>query len=333
MKVAALLLLGLLAAASAVSIQEEFRAWMTKHNKHYTGAEFTRRLMAFRMSSARIARLNAEAKAEGLDTVFAHNKFSDLTPAEFRGRFLTGYKKVDMSSALGASKVDIEVTEEAIAGVPDTWSWVTQGKTTPVKDQQQCGSCWAFSATEGIESAWLMANNSQLVLSPQQIVSCDTVDQGCNGGDLPTAFAYVQKAGIETDADYPYTSGGGDSGKCKYDASKVKVHISGFQYAVNNGTKNDSVLAIASYAQGPLSICVDASTWQNYNGGILKKHCGTALDHCVQLVGWGVQSGTEYWIVRNSWNTDWGLDGYIWIQKNSGKDLCGITMEATWVTL
>jgi len=329
MKVA-LLLLALVACALSLSVQEEFREWMAKHNKKYAGAEYTRRLMAYRMTTSRIARANIEAKNEGRDTTFAHNKYSDLTPAEFRGRFLSGYQKADMSAG---TPHPIEVTEEALAAIPDTFSWVDLGKTTPVKDQEQCGSCWAFSATEGIESAWLMANNSQIVLSPQQIVSCDTVDQGCNGGDLPTAFAYVKQSGLEDNADYPYTSGGGNTGKCKFDASKVKVHISGFKYAVHNGTKDDTVLAIASYAQGPLSICVDASSWQNYNGGILKRNCGTALDHCVQLVGWGNQSGTAYWIVRNSWNTDWGLKGYIWIERGSGKDLCGITEEATWVTL
>jgi len=228
----------------------------------------------------------------------------------------------------------VEVTSEKLAAIPASFSWVDQRKTTPVKDQAQCGSCWAFSATEGIESAWLMANNSQIILSPQQIVSCDKVDQGCNGGDLPTAFAYVKSAGQESEADYPYTSGGGDTGSCKYKAEDVKVHISGFKYAVNDGRKNDSILATASYANGPLSICVDASSWQNYAGGVLKKNCGTSLDHCVQLVGWGVDApSTPYWIVRNSWNTDWGIKGYIWIERDSGKDLCGITEEATWVTL
>jgi C1A family cysteine protease len=326
MKVA-ILMLALLGASYALSVEQEFQAWMRVHSKSYTGAEYQRRFMNYKQTALRIARQNAQARQDGLDTEFAHNKFSDMSPAEFKAKYLSGYERNEALLSAG-TRVEIEVTD-----VPASWNWVTQGKTTPVKDQQQCGSCWAFSATEGIESAWLMANHSQIILSPQQIVSCDTVDQGCNGGDLPTAFAYVEKAGLESNADYPYTSGGGNTGHCKYDASKVQVHISGFKYAVNDGRKNDTILATASYANGPLSICVDAETWQNYNGGIIKKNCGTALDHCVQLVGWGVSGTTEYWIVRNSWNTDWGKDGYIWIEKNSGHDLCGITEEATWVTL
>jgi C1A family cysteine protease len=330
MKVAVLLVAALLGAALAVDMQQEFQDWMTKYGKSYTGAKYNKAFLTFKINSAKIARLNAEARAEGRDTTFAHNKFSDMTAAEFKAKYLSGHK-VHSMDVDGAVPVLVDV---ARAGdIPDTWSWVDQGKTTAVKDQGQCGSCWAFSATEGVESAWMMANNSQVVLSPQQVVSCDHVDQGCNGGDLPTAFAYIKGAGQEDNADYPYTSGGGDTGVCKYKSADVKVHITGFKYAVNDGRKNDTILAVASYANGPLSICVDAETWQNYNGGILKRNCGTSLDHCVQLVGWGVQDSTEYWVVRNSWNTDWGIKGFIWIERNSGKDLCGITEEATWVTV
>jgi len=303
---------------------------MQQNNKHYTIAERAKRFAAFKANTVRIAGLNAKAKKDGADTVFAHNKFSDLTPAEFKRIYLSGYEP--SRSSLGRA-VEIDVSQTTVDAIPASFDWVTQGKTTAVKDQGQCGSCWAFSATEGIESAWLMANNSEIVLSPQQIVSCDKVDQGCNGGDLPTAYAYVKKEGLEDNKDYPYTSGNGDTGSCKYNAADVKVHITGFEYAVHNGTTNDTVLAVASYANGPLSICVDASSWQNYQSGVLKRNCGTALDHCVQLTGWGVDGSTAYWIVRNSWNTDWGIKGFIWIERASGKDLCGITEEATWVTL
>jgi len=296
MKGALVLLLVVVAAVLAVDpLQDEFRAWMAEHHRTYTGARFHKAFLAYKVNTARIARQNAAARAAGFDTTFAHNKFSDLTPAEFKAKYLSGYKpqSFDVEGAQGV------VIDTSKAGdIPNTWSWVTQGKTTAVKDQGQCGSCWAFSATEGVESAWMMANNTAVVLSPQQVVSCDDVDQGCNGGDLPTAFAYIKSKGQEDNSDYPYTSGGGNTGVCKYKAADVKAHISGFQYAVNDGRKNDTILAVASYANGPLSICVDAETWQNYNGGILSRNCGTSLDHCVQLVGWGVQGSTEYWIVR-----------------------------------
>jgi len=208
-----------------------------------------------------------------------------------------------------------------------------------VKDQQQCGSCWAFSATEEIESAWFLSKKTLPVLSPQQIVSCDTTDAGCNGGDTITAYQYVQSAGgLESDSAYPYTSGGGDSGTCKFDKSKVVATVGGFTYATPPCTdscthQNETTLA-NSLLDAPVSICVYAESWQNYNSGILKTNCPRSysdLDHCVQLVGFNFAGTTPYWIVRNSWNTDWGVAGYIYIE--SGTNLCGIADEATIVTI
>jgi len=176
-----------------------------------------------------------------------------------------------------------------------------------------------------------LAKKKLLVLSPQQIVSCDQNDDGCNGGDLPTAFGYVQQAGLETDSDYPYTSGNGNSGTCTYNSGEVVVTISGFKYATQSG--NETAMQVAMVTNGPLSVCVDAETWQYYQSGIIEHGCGDSLDHCVQIVGWNTDmtSNIPYWIVRNSWGTDWGLNGYLWVERN--KDECGISDEATYVTI
>jgi len=222
--------------------------------------------------------------------------------------------------------------------------WRTKGAITPVKDQGQCGSCWAFSATEQIESNWFLAKGSLPVLSPQQITSCDKTDLGCNGGDTPTAYAYVQKAGgIETEKAYPYTSGtSGATGTCKFAAGSVAATISGFTYAVNpcsdSCTKQDETTFAANVeAKGPASICVNAEAWQLYDSGIISASaCGgkayTDLDHCVQLVGLNLQNtNSPYWIVRNSWGTSWGEQGYIYVAK--GQNACGVADEATFVTI
>jgi len=222
------------------------------------------------------------------------------------------------------------INYNSVAPLPSSLDWRTKGAVTPVKNQEQCGSCWAFSATEGVESAYFLAKGQLFVLSPQQIVSCDTSDGGCDGGDLPTAFQYVQQAGMETDKAYPYTSGNGDSGTCIYDQSQVVVHISGFKYATTTG--NETAMQAAMMTQGPLSVCVDAETWQNYQSGVITHGCGDSLDHCVQIVGWASTStSVPYWIVRNSWGTDWGLNGFLWVERN--KDECGISDEATYVTI
>ena len=103
---------------------------------------------------------------------------------------------------------------------------------TPVKDQGQCGSCWAFSATEAVESAWILSGKPAAVLAPEQTVDCDTTDGGCNGGDTVTAFAYMKTVGVMSEASYPYTAGdSGSAGTCQYSASKVIAKIQGFTYA------------------------------------------------------------------------------------------------------
>jgi len=194
---------------------------------------------------------------------------------------------------------------------------------TPVKDQGQCGSCWAFSATETIESYWALAGNTLVGLSEEQIVDCDTNDGGCNGGNTQTAYQYVYSAGgMDTESAYPY-NGGGSS--CNFDASGVVAKIQ------NQGSSIDGEDGIYSQTStaGPVSVCVAASTWQNYQGGILTS-CDTQVDHCVQLTGYyNYGQSNAYWNVRNSWGADWGESGYIWVAI--GQDLCQIGDDATIV--
>jgi len=298
----------------------EFKSFMEKYNKNYSPEEFARRFSIFQQNMLESERLNRDAQSKGLNTKFGVTKFSDLTKEEFSSKYF-GYKEISTDAT--------KQVVHSVAPLPNALDWRTKGAVTAVKDQQQCGSCWAFSATEGIESAYFLAKGQLYVLSPQQIVSCDTSDGGCNGGDLPTAFQYVQQAGIETDSAYPYTSGNGDNGNCNYDQSQVVVKISGFKYATTTG--NETEMQAAMVNNGPLSVCVDAETWQNYQGGVITHGCGDSLDHCVQIVGWDSDSNTPYWIVRNSWGTDWGLNGFLWVERNLNE--CGISDEATYVTI
>jgi hypothetical protein len=151
------------------------------------------------------------------------------------------------------------------------------------------------SATEELESAWILAGNSPVALAPEQTVDCDTVDQGCNGGDTVTAYAYMQGAGVEAESSYPYQAGNsGSAGTCTYSASAVVAKLTGFTYATPGCTdscanQNEALLKQNLYNVAPASICVDASTWQTYTSGILTSATGcqsaySALDHCVQLV-------------------------------------------------
>jgi len=256
-----------------------------------------------------------------------------IASAQEKKHYAKGFVRMPRNGVVAVA----EITDDMRAAAPDSLDWSTKGATTPVKDQGQCGSCWAYSATEGIESGLFMAGGVLEDLSEQQIISCDKTDGGCNGGDLPTAFDYVMKAGgIDSRSDYPDTSASSEStGRCKSFQKKVKV--TGYKYAIppcdsgacKNQQESDLMAALNTY--GPLSVCVNAETWNDYESGIYTAKCsGSAsmLDHCVQLVGY--DKTANYWKVRNSWAADWGEDGFIRLPM--GKNACGIADEATYVT-
>jgi len=239
------------------------------------------------------------------------------------------------------------ITDEMRKNTPAKLDWSEQGATSPVKDQGRCGSCWAFSATEGIESGLYMATKKMTQLSTEELVDCDKVDGGCGGGDLPTAFAWVMKAGgMDTAGDYPDTSSGsGRTGRCTWN-KKVVAKVTNWTYAVHpcasdehpqggackNQDEDGLKAALATY--GPLSVCVNAgsSDWDSYNRGVLSGQCSGAwkkLDHAVQLVGYDTTASTPYWKVRNSWGRSWGENGFIRLPM--GENACGIADEATFV--
>jgi len=245
----------------------------------------------------------------------------DLTAEEFKRYYLLKNPVNTDKSLKPYTPIDVEKVN-----APTSFDWRTKNAVTPVYNQQQCGSCWAFSITENIESMWYLAGNTLTSLSMQQVVDCDTSDDGCNGGDPPTAYQYVISAGgLDTYSSYPYTA---QDGSCQFSQSNVAAHISNWAYATQSENEDNMVAYL--YQNGPLSICVDAESWQYYSGGVIMKGsgCGNSLDHCVQAVGYSVSSsGTPYWIVRNSWGTDWGLNGYLYVER--GQNVCGIAQEAT----
>jgi len=302
-----------------------FQSFVNQYNKVYpTSDEYFKRLNIFSENLVRINNLNKDSEVNGGAT-FNITKFSDYTPQEFKNIFLNSLVK-------GVRPRHRDVLELPGSGVPDTFDWKSQGKITPVKDQGQCGSCWAFSVTENIESVWLIAKSidasSFSPLAPQQIVDCDSSDGGCNGGDPPTAYAYVISAGgMEPEKDYPYKA---EDETCRFKKADVTVTISGWKYATK--TKNEAQMKEAVATVAPLSICVDAEPWQSYYGGIMTaRQCGNSLDHCVQISGYDTSASTPYWSVRNSWGSDWGENGYIRLAY--GTNTCGLADEATTATV
>jgi C1A family cysteine protease len=172
------------------------------------------------------------------------------------------------------------------------------------------------------------------ILGPEQIIQCDKTSQGCNGGWTEHAYSYVKNAGgQETESAYPYTSYAGTTGSCKVNTKDFVVKLSSYTTIVGNPTTDTASAEtnMASYVQstGPLSVCLDASSWNSYTGGIMTT-CGDSVDHCVQAVGVDASTG-GYWKVRNQWGTSWGESGFIRLAY--GKNTCDITNDPTYVVV
>jgi C1A family cysteine protease len=315
-----ILLLAFIAIALASNaLKAEFQQWQAKHKINFSSqSESNYRFQVWQQSKIRIAEKNAKSAGSGV--TWGLNSLSHYTPEEFKARL--GYKRSGASEARNIPKlVNADVNQ-----APSAFDWcLSEGKCTPIKDQAQCGSCWAFATTENIESVWMIGGNAQVVLSPQEIVDCDTGASGCGGGDPAQAYPWVvQEGGMDTASSYPYT---GEQGTCNFQPGAVAAKISGDNNGFG-GSENQMAANLASTA--PFSIIVDASSWQDYTGGILPaSSCGQSLDHAVIAAGYDLNN--QFWNVRNSWGAGWGENGYIRLQF--GQNTCGLTTEVLTSTL
>ena len=203
--------------------------------------------------------------------------------------------------------------------------WRIENKVSSVKNQGECGGCWAFSSVGAIESAWAIKHNILYDLSEQELIDCSSKNNGCEGGSMDLAFQYVIENGLCSNESYPYIARGGTCAK----NCKTLVQISNYSDIVEN---SEEMLKRAVQHQ-PISVAIQANkrSFQMYQSGVYSDvDCGFELDHGVLLVGYGYDKkyDMDYWIVKNSWSTSWGENGYIRIQKgiNDVRGLCGIAM-------
>jgi len=309
------------AGVNAISDMEfEYMQYVAKFAKnHQNVEEFAVRLANFVKTHAAIAEINATESHTA-----AHNQFSDWHASEYKA--MLGYK--------ADPNVDVvkRVHHFDESSNADAVNWVDAGAVTAVKDQGQCGSCWSFSSTGSIEGAHFVATGELLSFSEQQLVECShgiLGNHGCNGGLQTYAYQYYETHFAELEEVYPYTSGNGkaDYDNCSYDAkSKTAVEVSGF---VNVTPSNPDQMQ-AALNTAPLAVAIEADkmVFQTYSTGVLSSSkCGTNLDHAVLVVGNGTEDGQDYWLVKNSWNTTWGDQGYIKLAKDSSSGTCGVQLD------
>ncbi|XP_059644182.1 vignain-like [Cornus florida] len=303
-----------------------YERWRSHHTLSRNLDEKHKRFNVFKENVRHVHEFNKKDKPYKLKL----NKFADMTNHEFKVVY-AGSKVKHHSMLRGSPQGNGTFMYEKVNKVPTSIDWRKKGAVTDVKDQGQCGSCWAFSTVVGVEGINQIKTSKLVSLSEQELVDCDTKEnQGCNGGLMDYAYKFIkQKGGLNTEGNYPYTA---EDGTC--DASKENspvVSIDGHE----NVPANDEDALLKAVANQPVSVGIDAggSDFQFYSEGVFSGDCGTELDHGVAIVGYGTTlDGTKYWTVKNSWGPEWGEKGYIRMQRGiSAKEgLCGIAMQASY---
>jgi len=295
------------------------------HSKEYASPEEENTRFSIYHANKRMIEEHNERYRRG-DHSFSMklNQFADLMSHEFAD-LMNGYRHEQKVRGAGATHLPL-IKEIQL---PESMDWRTKGAVTPVKDQGQCGSCWAFSSTGSLEGQHFRKTGKLVSLSEQNLVDCSTSfgNDGCDGGLMDDAFKYVKaNGGIDTETSYPYEA---KDDTCRFNKADVGATDVGFM-DVPEGDENALKEVVAVH--GPVSIAIDASqqSFQFYHQGIYDDpNCSsTQLDHGVLAVGYGSEGGRDYWLVKNSWNTTWGDKGYIKIARNEN-NVCGVASSAS----
>ncbi|CAF1550781.1 unnamed protein product, partial [Adineta ricciae] len=268
-----------------------------------------------------IRKHNLEADMGMHSYTLGMNRFGDMTNGEFRKQ-MNGFQMKLKSS------MDHQIFETPSDFVlPDSVDWRSKGYVTSVKDQGQCGSCWAFSTTGVLEGQHFAKTSKLVSLSEQNLVDC-SVNLGCHGGIMEIAYLYIKSnGGIDTESSYPYEA---ERHHCRFDPNNIGATDTGF-VQIKLGNETDLQAAIATI--GPISVAIDASlkSFQFYSSGVYDEpHCSSyLLDHGVLAVGYGSLNSKDYYLVKNSWGTQWGQQGYILMSRNKHNQ-CGIATSASY---
>ncbi|KAK9099525.1 hypothetical protein Syun_026570 [Stephania yunnanensis] len=290
-----------------------FARFAHRYGKRYGSVEEMRRRFENFVESLETVKATNK---KGLTYRLALNKFADMSWEEFQAQ------KLGAPQNCSATTKSTHKLKEGI--LPATKDWREDGIVSPVKDQGHCGSCWTFSTTGALEAAYKQAFGKDISLSEQQLVDCAGAfnNFGCHGGLPSQAFEYIKyNGGLETEEVYPYT---GKDGSCKFNAENIAVKVFN---SVNITLGDEDELKYAVGLVRPVSIAFQVvHDFRHYNGGVYTSNtCGSTpmdVNHAVLAVGYGVENGVPYWLVKNSWGADWGDHGYFKIEM--GKNMCGV---------
>ncbi len=295
---------------------------LQEHSKQYNNVkEELNRLTIWQENKAFVDAHNAAADKHGFTLVV--NKFSDFTNVEFT-KTHNGYLMSEFPSSARTFSPNPKFQ------LPSSVDWREKGYVTEVKNQGQCAGCWSFSATGSLEGQHFNKTGKLVSLSEQNLIDCSSKD-GCRGGNVYKAFQYIKEnGGIDTEESYPYE---GKDGICRYSKNNIGANCTG---SVTLRKADENALAVACASIGPISVAIDASkdSFQSYHSGVYyEPTCSPdALDHAVLVVGYGTENDQDYWLVKNSWGSNWGEEGYIKMARNKENN-CGIASEAIYPTV
>ena len=295
-----------------VLLFQEFRKFITKYDKKYSSVkEFLARFEVFKRNV-----MNTLQEETSYETGIT--KFSDLTFQEFSKTYLN----LDYDALDAYNFHPITLTETN--GAPASWDWRQKGYVGSVKDQGTCNGCWSFSAVANLEGQYYKKKKSFVSLSEQMLIDCDFLNKGCTGGNMDKSFSFLQiNGGIMKEADYPFEQ---KTATCRSDRSKyVDMKVTSYKRL---DSKDENQIKEFLYQTGPLAIALNGDPLHNYHGGIIDKTSSECspdkMNHAVTLVGYGHDnaSNKDYWIVKNSYGTNWGEKGYFRMKRGDGT--CGV---------
>lgn len=326
-----LLLLAALCLGTAVAtpkfeqtLSAQWHEWKSTHRRLYGTNEEEWRRAVWEKNMRMIQLHNGEYSVGKHGFTMKMNAYGDMTHEEFR-QVMNGYQQQKRRKSG-------KVFQEPLFKVPKSVDWREKGCVTPVKNQGQCGSCWAFSATGSLEGQMFLKTGKLVSLSEQNLVDCsrDQGNQGCNGGLMDYAFQYIKdNGGLDSEESYPYEA---KDGTCKYKPEFAVANDTGFVDIL----QSEKALMKAVATVGPVSVAMDAShpSIQFYSTGTYyEPNCSSQeLDHGVLVVGYGVDSDGEFWLVKNSWGAEWGMQGYIKIARNKNNH-CGLATAASYPSM